>query len=520
MKRLLSVFLALAILCSVLPLAGASGFSDVKAGSWYAEAVEYAVKNNLMNGVGGGKFAPDTKMSRAMLVTVLWRYAGSPEEGTNSFTDVENGQWYEKAVAWAAKNGVVTGVGNGKFDPDGTVTREQLAAVLYRYSNAQGMDTSRQASLNVFPDGGKVSAWAVQALSWAVAEGLVGGSDGKLLPQGNATRAQVATILMRYIEGFCLRSTCEHKNVALRNVVYASCVVDGYTGDWCCVTCGYCTQKGEVIPQYGHNYENNICTRCGENVNTEFITVAGKNYRLGMSEAELLSSAGQPDEKLPSVEGCVWYVYGTKTYKDFFMAGIYGGKVVSLCATGLGFSYRGSKMGGAIPAVYGNECLRIICGDRNDNNIFLAVKLTTMSFWIQDNYSEENLAGEARANFHLTNAFRVYHGKNILQWCDKAATSARLHCKDMASRGYLEHITPEGLNPGDRMRAQGVRCNGWSENIAAGYPNAFEVYDGWVNSSSHRKGMLGAMTHLGVGFATANNSAFVYSAQNFYNAVQ
>ena len=145
-------------------------------------------------------FEPNTAMTRAMLVTVLWRYAGQPNEGTNNFTDVKSDQWYTDAVAWAAHNGIVGGVGNNKFDPNGNITREQMAAILYRYANSNGIDTSARADLSSFPDGNKVSSYANDAIRWAVAEGLINGSDGKLMPQGNATRAQVAAILMRFIE--------------------------------------------------------------------------------------------------------------------------------------------------------------------------------------------------------------------------------------------------------------------------------------------------------------------------------
>ena len=192
-----------------LPCSGGSdcpsvNFRDISVSDWFHDAVDYAVYHGLMNGMSDTTFEPNTSMSRAMLVTVLWRYAGEPLEGENSFTDVPDGQWYTEAVAWAAENGIVTGVGNGKFDPDGRITREQLAAILFRYSNSLGIDTSERDALGYFPDGEKVSSYAVDALSWAVAEGLVtgtqSGSKVYLDPQGNATRAQVATILMRFIE--------------------------------------------------------------------------------------------------------------------------------------------------------------------------------------------------------------------------------------------------------------------------------------------------------------------------------
>ena len=142
-------------------------------------------------------------MTRAMLVTVLWRYAGRPEAGKNPFTDVPAGQWYTEAVTWAAENGVVSGVGNGRFAPNGNITREQMASILFRYAKLTGLDTSKRGELAGFPDEGQVSSWAREALSWAVGEGIISGTaeGGRtiLKPQGTATRAQVASILMRFI---------------------------------------------------------------------------------------------------------------------------------------------------------------------------------------------------------------------------------------------------------------------------------------------------------------------------------
>lgn len=182
------------------PLCPSSQFIDSPAVSNWAHAgVDFAVTRGLFNGVSATKFDPAGNTTRAMLVTVLWRYAGQPAEGSNIFTDVAAGKWYEDAIAWANSTGVVNGVGGSKFDPNGCITRQQLATILYRYTTSQGIDTSARASLNEFPDHGSVSGYAYEAMQWAVAEGLINGSGGNLLPKGNATRAQVATILMRYI---------------------------------------------------------------------------------------------------------------------------------------------------------------------------------------------------------------------------------------------------------------------------------------------------------------------------------
>ena len=202
-KKVIGVLLIVTMLFSLLCLnSDASGeqFNDVSEKAWYASAVEYAVKNGLMNGVGNNKFEPETAMSRAMLVTVLWRYAGQPKEGKNTFCDVPDVQWYTDAVAWAAKNGVVNGVGDNRFEPEGKVTREQMATILFRYANQIDADTGKRGDLKAFADYKQVSEYALVPMRWAVAEKIINGSDGCLLPNGDATRAQVAAILMRFVQ--------------------------------------------------------------------------------------------------------------------------------------------------------------------------------------------------------------------------------------------------------------------------------------------------------------------------------
>lgn len=179
-------------------------FSDLDAKAWYHEGVDYALTNGLMNGVGGGKFEPDGQLTRAQLVTVLYRAAGEPDTGkqVNPFTDVADNTWYTKAVIWAANNGIVNGVAKNTFAPDDSITREQIAAMLYRYA---GAEAAKEDKLSAFPDAAKVSDWAKEALNWAVAGGLINGvadanGTANLEPQATATRAQIATILMRWLE--------------------------------------------------------------------------------------------------------------------------------------------------------------------------------------------------------------------------------------------------------------------------------------------------------------------------------
>ena len=178
-----------------------TNFTDVEENGWYHTGVDFMVKNGFMNGVADDAFDVDGNLTRAQLVTILYRIAGEPEStATNPFADVADGQWYTNAVIWAAENGIVKGVNTTTFAPNDQITREQIATILFRYAKAEKVE----GKLAGFPDAEKVSDYAADAMAWAVEQGLINGiseSDGKtyLAPQETATRAQIAVILMRYL---------------------------------------------------------------------------------------------------------------------------------------------------------------------------------------------------------------------------------------------------------------------------------------------------------------------------------
>lgn len=179
-------------------------FSDVNENNWFHTAVHYAYDRKMMSGTSVTTFSPNMDTSRGMLVTILHRLEGTPETAASGFTDVPRESYYAKAVDWASANGIVSGYGGnetGTFGPDNGVTREQLATILYRYSEKKGMDMTIRGDLSGFTDRDAISAYAKDAVAWAVGMGLVSGTgDGHITPAGSATRAQVATILMRYEE--------------------------------------------------------------------------------------------------------------------------------------------------------------------------------------------------------------------------------------------------------------------------------------------------------------------------------
>ena len=205
-KRLLSLALALCLVCSLLPgtalAAGENPFTDVPASHWAHDDITYVYENDLMNGTDGSLFSPESTTTRAQVVTVLYRLAGQPAaDWANPFWDVPASAWFHDAVTWAWESGITGGVSSTHFGAGNAVTREQLATFLYRYAQDQGYDTSARADLSGYSDAGLVSSYATEALSWANATGLITGTTATTLsPQGSATRAQVATILSRFCQ--------------------------------------------------------------------------------------------------------------------------------------------------------------------------------------------------------------------------------------------------------------------------------------------------------------------------------
>lgn len=204
-KKLLASFLAFCMILSLIPgTAFATGgnlpFTDVDTTDWFYDAVQYAYEKGMMSGTSTTAFSPGGTTSRGMIVTVLHRMEGTPATSGAVFTNVPDGQWYTNAVAWASANNIVGGYGNGLFGPDDVITREQMASILYRYSQYKNYTVDASGSIARFADAAKTSSYAVDAMNWAIGGGLISGVNGNLEPNGGATRAQVATILKRYCE--------------------------------------------------------------------------------------------------------------------------------------------------------------------------------------------------------------------------------------------------------------------------------------------------------------------------------
>ena len=200
MKKLIATLLTLVLTVSTMTVgasAAAEKFTDVNSNKWYYAAVDYAVGEGLFSGTSAVTFAPNGSMTRGMFVTVLGNKAKiDPAQYTeSSFSDVKAGKWYAPFVEWASGNGIVNGTGGGKFAPERNVTREQMAVILYNYAKFTDCDLTVQAGLlEQFPDGDRVSGYARYAMEWALTHKIINGNGGKLDPDGTATRAQVAQI--------------------------------------------------------------------------------------------------------------------------------------------------------------------------------------------------------------------------------------------------------------------------------------------------------------------------------------
>ncbi|MGI6752241.1 MAG: S-layer homology domain-containing protein [Anaerovoracaceae bacterium] len=202
-KRFLSILLIFAMLTTLFPVAalglnGEMPFNDVSQG-WYYDSVGYVYEKGIMSGVSDKLFSPNSNLTRGQLCQILYNMEGAPSVKGNRFTDVDDSAWYFKAVNWAATNDIVGGVGDGLFSPEKSITREQMVTILYRYADFKGYDVSDTVSLSDYSDADRISPWAQTGMQWAIGRTIVTGTtDTKITPAGTATRAQVATILMRF----------------------------------------------------------------------------------------------------------------------------------------------------------------------------------------------------------------------------------------------------------------------------------------------------------------------------------
>ena len=297
-KRILSALLVVVMVMTMVPTALAAGYVDVAADAWYEDAVDYVTRKGLMNGTGDNTFSPNQSTTRGMVVTVLWRMEGEPYALGNSFTDVAAGAYYADAVEWASDNGIVTGYGNGAFGPNNVVTREQLVSILYRYAGKCGLSTKNAADLTAFADYGSVSSYAVRAMEWAVAVDLINGMGGNLAPQGTATRAQVATMLMRFHKllgvGGGFVSALDYIKACHDEVEFVS-NEDGTHNVYC--------ECGKLLAVEDCEYVDGVCKKCLVSaVDADMVAVIDGVYYDDLQEALNAAKNGETVKLVADVE--------------------------------------------------------------------------------------------------------------------------------------------------------------------------------------------------------------------------
>ena len=260
MKKIISLILTVLMIAAVVPFSAFAGrFEDIADGKWYTEGISFCAANGYMDGVAEGKFDRSSNLTRAMFVTILAKIDGvNTDDYANRtiFSDVAVGKWYTGAITWAAENNLASGIGEGLFGYKNNVTREQMALFLYVYTGYKALDTSASASVASYEDSGRIHDWALDAVKWAVASGLISGTSATVLdPRGTCTRAQAAVMIHSYVLSFL--SDCEH--------------------DWVAPTCtevGYCTKctlkSGTELGHYKGTDDCTVtanCVRCGVTVN-------------------------------------------------------------------------------------------------------------------------------------------------------------------------------------------------------------------------------------------------------------
>ena len=211
-KRLISLLSAAALMLA-LSLPALAAYPDIPENAWYKDAAAYVSNQGIMTGTARDRFDPDSTVTRAQLAQILYAMENKPESKAGSFSDVPDGAWFADAVNWASGSRLVAGYGDGRFGPNDPVTREQLIAVLYQYAGSKGKTESGSGDLNSFPDAGTVSGYAVTPMKWAVGNVLIAGIDGKLMPQGATPRAQMAVILKAFCEKIFSDDTSDSERI-------------------------------------------------------------------------------------------------------------------------------------------------------------------------------------------------------------------------------------------------------------------------------------------------------------------
>lgn len=413
-----------------------------------------------------------------------------------SFTDIPENNELHACVDALSNLGVITGYGDGTFLPNKSISRAETSAIAVR---AAGLN-AETAVENIYTDVPD-KFWARKYIMSATDAGILNGvGNNRFSPASDVTHSQIVKIAVcisgkkelaekrgGWPDGYIQAA---YENEIINTAEYSN-LLYGTLGN-------APASRGDVAK---YIYRAIIVPE------KYSLTIANDEYSIGMDAKKL----GTPLETLQSANEFVWYIYGTDTYENFFAAGVADGAVVALASSAPGFEYSGLRTGDAA------EKSEYVFTDQNAGGTVHAVCIINDFYSSKISVGEEQLVGESRLNFHLTNGFRVQHGLNPLRWDEAIEEVALLHSTDMAKNNYFDHTALDGSNVAKRLTRHGISWMQCGENIAAGTRNSgFVLYDGLVNSSGHRDNLLGPYTHAAV--ASAYNSLSTYKyylTQNF-----
>ena len=426
-----------------------------------------------------------------LIFTILFAFTCSTVYA-KVYIDVFDDSAYYDAISVLSDKGIINGYTNGTFLADRPISRAEAAAIISRATGISSEKSTKSIYKDV-PD----TYWGCKYIMFATNKGILNGmGNGMFEPESNVTNNQIIKMIICMIgeeyeaeinggwpKGY-IKTALDHD--IINSNQYNSFFNRNWGDD--------AATRGDVA-QFIYN---------AIIIPDEYkLTVGNNEYYIGMDASDL----GTPDEIKPSVYGFTWYVFGTKTYKDFFVAGVERGKVTALASSGNSFLYNGYKAGDIYDD--SSEYSYFLYIDENDHNKIHGVFISKGVY--ADDKTLSALAGESKLNFHFTNAFRLYHGLKTLLWDDRAAAAARSHSEDMAKNNYIAHNSLDGAEFTSRLEKQGI--NNWrysAENICAGLSSGFKAYDCWVNSDGHRKNLLSDTEYLGVGAAYRENSTYSF----------
>lgn len=409
-----------------------------------------------------------------------------------AFTDVNSSTKNSEAIMDLYNRGIITGYDDGSFKPEKNITRGEVAIIM---SKAFGYsDESASASFKDVPVDAWIHPYVMRAFNASVMSGV---GDNYFGPNAKITHSELIKMAVSQIGKSKLAELLGGWPNGYESVARAIGIVDGNVfGSSEASRADVC----EIVSQV-FKYQDN-----------KGMLIDGKNIDVGMTTSELET----PDEVVHSIYKDVdWYFYNIDDYKNFYALLVKSDVVFGYASVGDGFLYKGKKAGDVYNRSSDDFSLEEFFTDKYDGNSIHAVYNRSLVSRIDKQYND--FSGVSKANFHFTNALRVFHNKRALTWDDRLAEAARLHSQDMADRNYFSHVSPDGERFVDRYQKQGLPKSGGENIYCSTSLDEFLAYNGWVNSEGHRKNMLANdYEYMGVGGAYNKNSEYgFYLTQNF-----